>query len=139
MRKTDNYRRHHEDIRLNISDIEEVLDIEKITVNPEDVAFIVRKLFGKLSTHFAIEDKVLYPKALNHENRTLSTTAKRFQDEMGGLGVTFDAYRKKWPGPLAIAKGPEEFVLETRKIITLLTHRLGREENELYELYDQVA
>jgi len=137
MRKTESYRSHHEQIRVILSDIKSGLNLEKISKEPEDITVHIRQLFGKFSTHLALEDKAFYPRAMANDNDVLSHTAKRFQDEMGGLGETFHAYRKKWPGPLAISKDPSGFVDETNSIILLLEKRLEREEGELYVLYDQ--
>lgn len=138
MRKTENYREHHRDIRLIISDIKHSLSSDNIDNDPENIALHTRKLFGKFGTHLAIEDKAFYPKAINHPNTKLSKLARQFQDEMGGLGEAFHTYKQKWPGPIAISKNPNGFVKETQEIIFLLEKRLEREEGELYELYDQV-
>jgi hypothetical protein len=139
MRKTENYRAHHHDIRVILSDIKHSLSSDDINNDPENIALHTRKLFGKFGTHLAIEDKAFYPRAINHSNVELSKTAKKFQEEMGGLGEIFNKYRQKWPGPIAISKNPNGFVEETHNIILLLEKRLEREEGELYELYDQVA
>ncbi|MDV7338326.1 hemerythrin domain-containing protein [Terasakiella sp. A23] len=139
MLKTESYRRHHHDIRLILSTIEKEMDITRITDNPEVIAVSIRQLFGKFSTHLAIEDKVLYPKALAHNDNKVRKTANDFQTEMGGLGETFDQYRKTWPGPVAIAKSPEDFATQTRHILDLLVNRLNREEVELYTLIDRAG
>jgi len=139
MSKTENYRSHHEQIRVILSDIKKGLDLNAVTQQPEDITVHIRQLFGKFSTHLALEDKAFYPRAIANDNPQLSNTARRFQDEMGGLGDTFHAYRQKWPGPLAISKDPGAFISETKTIISLLEKRLEREEGELYVLYDRFA
>jgi len=139
MNKTENYRSHHQQIRLILSDIKDELNEEKITADPENITVHIRQLFGKFGTHLALEDKAFYPRAMENDNVILSRTAKIFQQEMGGLGEVFHGYRKKWPGPLAISKGTGDFVTETKEIIALLERRLEREEEVLYDLYDRYA
>jgi hypothetical protein len=139
MKKTENYRSHHEQIRVILSDIKRGLTLTEVSNQPENITVHIRQLFGKFSTHLALEDRAFYPRAIANDNEKLSSTARRFQAEMGGLGDTFHAYRQKWPGPLAISKSPADFITETKNIISLLEKRLEREEGELYVLYDQYA
>ncbi|GGF53729.1 hypothetical protein GCM10011332_03840 [Terasakiella brassicae] len=139
MKKTENYRSHHEQIRVILSDIKRGLDLDAVTQQPENITVHIRQLFGKFSTHLALEDRAFYPRAIANDNVALSSTARKFQEEMGGLGELFHAYRQKWPGPLAISKSPADFITETNNIISLLEKRLEREEGELYALYDRYA
>ena len=139
MRKTESYRRHHQELRELITDIQSLLSNGKVADNLEAISGVVRRLSAKFGTHLAIEDKAFYPKAIAAADSGLSALATRFQSEMGPISGQFDAYRKKWPGPLAISRDTEAFVNETIKIIEAFNYRLEREETELYALYDRVA
>lgn len=139
MKRTETYRRQHKEVRGIIAEINQLLDLDKISENADPISKSVRLLFGKFGTHLAIEDKVLYPGAVNHSDPALSKLARDFQKEMGNLSLQFDDYRHNWPGPLAISRSPDAFVEQTKDILSLLNKRLEREENELYTLYDQVA
>ncbi len=139
MRKTESYRRHHEELRNLIAEIEAMLKVGNVDDNLDAVSGVIRRLFGKFGTHLAIEDKAFYPKAIAAPDKSLSALAQQFQDEMGPISVQFEAYRKKWPGPLAISRDIPTFVNETNQMIVAFKYRLDREENELYELYDKVA
>lgn len=137
MRKTESYRRHHKDLYGLLDQIESHLNAGKVSDELEAVSGTVRLLFGKFGTHLAIEDKAFYPKAIGSAHSGLSNLAKRFQDEMGPISTQFQAYRSKWPGPIAISQAPDEFVRETRDVIKAFHYRLKREETELYELFDK--
>lgn len=136
MRKTETYRQHHQDLRAIAARIEALLDAAAIAADPNAVAGVVRELFGKFSVHLAIEDNSLYPRTKAHADPRLREVASRFETEMGDLSQRFDAYRKSWPGPLAIARDPALFALETRKVLEALKERVGREETQLYDLID---
>ena len=139
MRKTETYRTHHEELRGIVARIEVMLDPASVTNAPDAVAGVVRELFGKFSVHLAIEDNSLYPRAKAHADARLRDTAARFETEMGGLSQRFDAYRKSWPGPLAIGRDPARFVAETREVLDALKARVAREETQLYDLIDAAA
>lgn len=56
---------------------------------------------------------------------------------MGNLKETFGAYLKRWNSALKIKAQYEQFRLETQTILTALTQRIAREDQELYEMADQ--
>jgi hypothetical protein len=136
MRKTETYRQHHHELRAIAARIDVLLDAAAIAADPNTVATVVRELFGKFSVHLAIEDNSLYPRTKALANPHLRDLACRFEAEMGDLSVRFDAYRKAWPGPLAIGRDPATFVRETRAVLEALRARVGREETQLYDLID---
>jgi len=139
MRKTDNYRKHHDDIRAIVARLEPMLDAGRIAADPDAVAAVVRDLFGKFSVHLAIEDSTLYPKYAMHDDARLRQVALSFQVEMGDLSKRFDAYRHAWAGPLAIGRDPAGFVRATRDMLAQLRARVRREEEDLYALIDRAA
>jgi hypothetical protein len=139
MRKTDNYRKHHDDLRGIVTRLEPMLNASRIAADPNDVAAVVRDLFGKFSVHLAIEDSTLYPKYVMHDDPHLRQVALSFQTEMGNLSALFDAYKRDWAGPLAIGRNPEAFIKATRDMLGLLKARVKREEDGLYDLIDRAA
>ncbi|MBI3444002.1 MAG: hemerythrin domain-containing protein [Magnetospirillum sp.] len=139
MRKTDHYRKHHDDLRGIVSRLEPMLDVGRITAAPASVSAVVLDLFGKFSIHLAIEDGTLYPKCASHADSKLRQIAASFQAEMGTLKARFDSYKRDWAGPLAIGRDPAGFVAATREILGLLKARVEREEHQLYDLIDQAA
>lgn len=139
MRPTEAYRKHHQELRAIASRIEAVLDAAAIAADPTAAAVAVRELFGKFTIHLALEDNSLYPRCLRHDDSHLRQVAERFQSEMGDLGGRFDAYKRSWPGPLAIARNPAQFVTDTIAVLALLKARVGREEDEFYDIVDKVA
>ena len=139
MRKTDTFRKHHDDLRGIVGRLEPMLVPARIAEDPASVSKVVLDLFGKFSIHLAIEDGTLYPKCAAHADAARRRTAAEFQAEMGNLSLRFDAYKKAWAGPLAIGRDPAGFVTATREILGLLKARVEREENRLYDLFDKAA
>lgn len=137
--RSSHYREHHDQIRALVARIEARMDVAGIAADAAPVAAVVRELFGKFGMHLAIEDAALYPKLLGSDDPGLRGTARRFQGEMGGLKADFDAYRRRWRGPTAIARDPHAFVADTRAVLRALKLRIAREDAELYALYDGAA
>jgi hypothetical protein len=134
--RTCHYREHHGQIRALVARIEAKLVTEEILADAAPVAGVVRELFGKFGMHLALEDAALYPKLLASRDAELRGTAKLFQHEMGGLKARFDAYRRRWRGPTAIAGDPHGFVADTAAVLDALKTRIAREDSDLYALYD---
>ncbi|RAU23662.1 hypothetical protein CU669_00725 [Paramagnetospirillum kuznetsovii] len=139
MKKTDHYRKHHDELRAIVGRLEPMLDVARITADPALVATVVRDLFGKFSLHLAMEDSALYPKCAVADDPKLRHVALSFQTEMGDLSKTFDAYKRDWAGPIAIGRDPTAFVAATRQMLVSLKTRVRREEDSLYDLIDRAA
>lgn len=139
MKKTDLFRKHHDDLRAIVGRLEPMLVPARIAEDPAAVSKVVLDLFGKFSIHLAIEDNTLYPKCEAHADAALRRTAAEFKSEMGSLSQRFDAYKKAWAGPLAIGRDPAAFVAATREILGLFKARVEREESRLYDLFDKAA
>ena len=139
MRKTDHYRKHHDELRAIVGRLEPMLDPARIAIDAQAVAAVLRDLFGKFSVHLAIEDSTLYPKCAVHDDARLRQIAISFQVEMGDLSKRFDAYKRDWAGPLAIGRDPAGFVAATREMLALLKARVRREEENFYDLIDKAA
>jgi hemerythrin-like domain-containing protein len=134
-----NYYDHHNDVMTLAAAVERRLDPAGVAVDPAPVAADLVRLFGKFSVHLAVEDKSLYPRLTRDGDPTLRALASRFQDEMGGLTPRFEAYRKRWPGPLAIAKDPQGFIAETKAMLDQLKNRISRENAQLYPLAERLG
>ncbi len=135
---TDSFKRQHEEILKIATDLSDLLTIEKIKNRSEEARLLLAKLTGKLGAHLTMEDKVLYPRLYQQSNTTISSTAKRFFDEMGGLSSTFMNYSTKWSEYGAIEKGNETFIEETQAIFQALSKRIEKEDSELYKLADSI-
>jgi hypothetical protein len=108
----------------------------------EGDAAVLRKLLsnlaGKLNFHLAMEDQALYPRLMERKDADAKGMAKKFMDEMGGLGKVFGTYNDKWQVS-AIRKDPAGFASETQAVFAALTKRIQRENTELYPLADRTS
>ncbi len=94
-------------------------------------------LSGKLTVHLQMEDRGLYPEFLASSDPRVRDTATRFQDSMGKLKASTDAFFRCWLKPGAIAASPEEFRTGARALLLALEQRIAAEDATLYRLHDQ--
>lgn len=137
--KTEAFRHQHEEVRTLVARLESRLTVRAITNEAETVVSVARELFGKFAVHLAIEDATLYPRLTRHADGNLRRTATRFEQEMGGLKQRFEDYRHQWPGPTAISQDVAGFLADSRAVLAALKERIGREDAELYRLYDEAG
>lgn len=138
MSATKRYREQHDDMLSIASEISAHLNVDKLSNDANEVRSLLSKLLGKLGVHLAMEDKTLYPKLLDHPDESVKSMAKRFSDEMGGIGEAINAYKNAWPHPIAIQNDPSSFIEQTKGIFDALSKRIDRENNELYKIVDQL-
>lgn len=99
---------------------------------------LLSQLAGKLLVHLAAEDYGLYPKMIESGNKEASSTAKKFQDEMGGLKGAFQEYYSAWNKPAAIQGDPAGFIEQTQGVFEALGARVEKENTVLYPLADRL-
>ena len=91
------------------------------------------KIASTLIAHLKTEDWELYPELFRNEDATVSATARRFNDEMGGLASDFSVYSSRWT-TMTIPANWTGFCTESREIIGALVKRIECEEAQLYPL-----
>ena len=96
------------------------------------------KLCTTLIGHLKVEDWTVYPKLISHRDPVVAATARRFNDEMGGLASAFSCYSRRWT-TMMIQTHWAEFCSDTAEFVEALTRRIKREEAELYPLTAKAA
>jgi len=95
-----------------------------------------RHMFSKeLLGHLTREDWLLYPSLLQSSDKRIAATAQNFIDEMGGLMQAYKTWSATWPTEAARLNW-DGFVAETTELLSLLTRRVQRENDELYPLIE---
>ncbi|MCP4459674.1 MAG: hemerythrin domain-containing protein [Cytophagales bacterium] len=135
---TKKYREHHDDLLNIVNEILPYLDINTISNSAQEVRKLLSKFLGKLSIHLAMEDKSLYPNLLSHADEQVRSTAKKYIDEMGDIGIAVNSYKDQWSNPSKIQNDPATFIEQTNGIFNALAKRIERENNELYKIVDEL-
>jgi hypothetical protein len=96
----------------------------------------ITRMAGLLNFHLSMEDRVVFPRLLRHENGQVASMAKRLSEDMEGLKGEFSEYRKRWLEAGAIESRPEEFTMDTNLLFLALGTRILREDRELYPVVE---
>jgi hemerythrin-like domain-containing protein len=137
MLRTAVFRRQHEELAQAVADIRALLDPGELARGAGIISGYLSILSGKLTVHLAMEDKGLYPRLGRHNNPAVRELARKFITEMGSIQEVFRGYLARWRDPAHIERQSTQFVQETRSLLDALTHRIAREDNELYPMVDR--
>lgn len=139
MTATAMYRKQHAELVELVQEIAGKLD-ESALANgaATDASELLTKLAGKLLVHLAAEDYGLYPKMMESGDGEAISTAKQYQDEMGGLKEAFQGYYAKWNGANKIRTDPAAFIADSQGVFEALGARVQKENTILYPLADRL-
>jgi hypothetical protein len=137
MGETDSFRRQHEEILMLVKELLPRLDATTLRRDAAPVAAGLQRLAVMLTAHLALEDATLYPRLLTHTDTSIAATARRYQQEMGGLKTAFVNYVERWPTAPSIQEEPDGFVAQTQEIVAALLARIDRENGELYPMLER--
>ena len=135
--QTDLYQTQHDEITRLMAQINELLDIHTLQTNADDISNLISSLVGKLSVHLTLEDNVLYQHLAESPNVKLNELGKSFQDQIGGLHKTLNAYKYMWSTSLSIQESPEQFVRETEAFMSVVKKRIQLEDDDLFSVIDR--
>jgi len=127
----------HGEILEMISEVLAQLPADRLPTYIANIRSSLAILAGKVSVHLAVEDKVLYPHLLQSANHEIKNLARSFVAEMGGIAQQFAEYRRKWADLPDIHAQAEDFIQETRTLMTALAWRIEREDERLYPLLEK--
>jgi hemerythrin-like domain-containing protein len=105
-----------------------------IAENAAAIASELGKLTAAIRLHLSIEDRFLYPALARAADPHVAATGRRFQQEMGGLARTYQAFAARWEDGAAIAAAPEQFRRDADAAFDALQRRIALEAQELLPL-----
>jgi hemerythrin-like domain-containing protein len=138
MAASDSYRKQHAELVEIVRTIEPLLDPARLAGAAVEARSLISKLLGKLSIHLAMEDQSLYPRLVQHADKSVRETAKRFATEMGGVKPAVESFGRKWT-EAELRANPTAFCEEAKKLFVVLADRIKRENTQLYPLLDMVG
>ena len=136
---TTQFRQQHVELLTVAKKIVPLLNAKDIQQDSDKILSYLNELLKDLTIHLTLEDKILYPKMMRSSDRTVATTAKKYQDEMGGIAQVAMGYRGKWNSSMVISANPAEFIKETKGLFAALQERIVREDKILYPMFDRLG
>ena len=140
MARTSTLRAQHDHAERLFDELFERIDLFDATAEGADaysLSLCLAKIAGVLRTHFAIEDRVLYPMLIASENREVAVVARVFEREIGILADQFERFLQRWGRSAEIAAAIPQFRNECGMMFSALRDRIAREDRELYPIADR--
>jgi len=103
-----------------------------IVENAAKLAEELKSLGGTITTHLAIEDRVLYPSLFKHGNQKIVDMAHAYQSEMQGITNAFVDFSRRWSSADEITRDPEGFRDHANTALKALHIRMQKENKEFY-------
>ncbi|HYG86674.1 MAG TPA: hemerythrin domain-containing protein [Azospirillum sp.] len=131
------YRRQHGEIQAAIGALSDLLRAHDAASRAFDIRVALNDLSSKVSDHLTLEDRVLYPKLMNHDDARVRAAVEGLRGELGGLHMVCDHYFQAWSNVTAIATRFRAFRSETRVMLARLQEQMRREDEVLAPVLEQ--
>lgn len=138
MALTDSYRKQHVELLEIATSLSTKLNRTDLEKDANSVIKMLSQFASKLNIHLSMEDKALYPKLLNSNNKDAAKIAKDFQTEMGGIKQVFEKYTNIWSTEKSIISNADQFIADTKGLLTALKARIDKENSILYPTADKL-
>ncbi|PLX81213.1 MAG: hypothetical protein C0616_05420 [Desulfuromonas sp.] len=136
--QTTTLRRQHGDIRQLQERLQPMLRSSELKQDTEEVRALISRLVGVLSVHLAMEDEVLYRGLAGNADEPLQGLLASCREECGHLSEALIAYQGRWPTPRSVQEAPEQFILETGELFSIIDRRLELEETTIFPAIDSM-
>ncbi len=134
MLNMNNLKRQHIEIETLVKAILYKVDNTEIEKNAFEIAKSISTLAGKLKIHLNEEDRSMYPSMKNSSDPKLINFHNTYQNEMKDLFSVFMDYKNKYNTRTKILSNINEFVKESKIVLTSLISRVSKEDKYLYPL-----
>ena len=139
MAKTTILRRQHDSAMELVNEIRELMTGYRGERDAFTLSLRLTKLNAVLRSHFAQEDRYLYPTLMTAGDPQVRETAMAFVDEMGSLGATYEEFAGRWKTSDLIAANVKGFRRDATALFDALETRIERENEVLYPMADQAS
>ncbi|WP_264664334.1 hemerythrin domain-containing protein [Azospirillum fermentarium] len=136
---TTTYRQQQAELSAIMASLSELTSRQDAMSHVLDIVAMLNRLSAKVTDVLTLEDKVLFPRLLNHPDARVREAARRVQEEGGHLQPVFDDYFAIWSSPPAIVSRFPAFARETRMVLRRMQDRCRQEGEELFPLVDQAG
>ncbi|MER1966548.1 hemerythrin domain-containing protein [Castellaniella sp. GW247-6E4] len=125
------FKHQHVDILSGIAALRKLAH-QGISEHAVDIAHELKALSTIITTHLAIEDRILYPSLRRSGNASMALMAQDYQDDMKGIANAFINFARRWSNATQLSRDPEKFRDEANTVLRDVHARMVRENREFY-------
>lgn len=127
----DRFKHQHVDILSGIAALRK-LTHQGVEDHAVDIAHELKALSAVVTSHLAIEDRILYPSIRRSGDTRMADMAESYQDDMKGIASAFINFARRWSSATTLAKRPDDFRNEANTVLKDVHDRMLRENREFY-------
>lgn len=127
----DRFKHQHVDILSGIAALRK-LTHQGVEDHAVDIAHELKALSAVVTSHLAIEDRILYPSIRRSGDAAMADMAESYQQDMKGIASAFINFARRWGSATALAKHPDDFRSEANTVLKNVHDRMIRENHEFY-------
>lgn len=127
----DRFKHQHVDILSGIADLRKLAH-QGIAEHAIEIAHALKALSAVVTTHLAIEDRILYPSLQRSGHAVMAQMAREYQDDMQGIANAFINFARRWSSATQLSRQPEQFRSEANTVLRDVHERMLRENREFY-------
>lgn len=127
----DRFKHQHVDILSGIAALRK-LTHQGIEDHAVDIAHELKALSTVVTSHLAIEDRILYPSIRRSGDANMADMAESYQEDMKGIANAFINFARRWSSATILAKRPDDFRAEANSVLKNVHERMLRENREFY-------
>lgn len=127
----DRFKHQHVDILTGIAVLRKLAH-QGVEDHAVDIAHELKVLSTIVTSHLAIEDRILYPSIRRSGDTDMADMAQSYQDDMKGIANAFINFARRWSNATTLAKRPDDFRAEANSVLKNVHERMLRENREFY-------
>lgn len=125
------FKHQHVDILSGIAALRK-LSGQGIVDHAVDIAHELKNLSAVITSHLAIEDRILYPSLRKSGNAAIADMAQHYQEDMKGIASAFINFARQWGNATALSRNAEGFRAAANVTLRDVHARMLRENREFY-------
>lgn len=133
----DKYKHTHVDILRRIDSLRD-LTRAGVALNASAIAQGIIAIASVIKLHLSAEDRALYPALQRSADTQLVHLSQRFQEDMGPIAATFDAFVRRWNTAQRLRENEAQFRQEANSVLRRVYERMKHEDQHFYPLIEAV-
>jgi hypothetical protein len=127
----DRFKHQHVDILSGIAVLRKLAH-QGVEDRAVDIAHELKALSAVVTSHLAIEDRILSPSIRRSGDVGMARMAQSYQEDMKGIANAFINFARRWSSATVLAKNPDDFRHEANSVLRDVHARMLRENREFY-------
>lgn len=134
----DELKQQNQDIN-DLCDVLSVLIYDKSLHDNPYVCDLMSRFREKVWMHLVFEDNTIYAELIRHNNKSISSIARKFHDSARVIRKRFSGYIRNWCNPAVTDAEHEALLKESQEIFSLIRERIKYENEQIFPILEDTG